>query len=49
MDPAHMEMMAKRIRGGRYLYCPKGSHLAMYDHQETYFTGLVDFLGSLPA
>ena len=49
MDPAHMEMMAKRIPNGRYLYCPNGSHLAMYDDQETYFTGLVDFLGSLPA
>jgi len=49
MDPAHMEMMAKRIPNGRYLYCPNGSHLAMYDDQETYFTGLIDFLGSLPA
>ena len=49
MDPAHMEMMAKRIPNGRYLYCPKGSHLAMYDDQETYFTGLIDFLGGLPA
>ena len=49
MDPAHMEMMAKRLPNGRYLYCPNGSHLAMYDDQETYFTGLVDFLGSLPA
>ena len=49
MDPAHMEMMAKRIPNGRYLYCPNGSHLAMYDDQETYFTGLIDFLGSVPA
>ena len=49
MDPAHMEMMAKRIPNGRYLYCRNGSHLAMYDDQETYFTGLIDFLCSLPA
>ena len=33
MDPAHMEMMAGRLPQGRYLYCPKGSHLAMYDDQ----------------
>ena len=52
MDPAHMEMMAGRLPRGRYLHCPNGSHLAMYDDQETYFTGLVDFLhdiaGSAP-
>jgi len=47
MDPAHMEMMASRLPKGRYLYCPKGSHLAMYDDQETYFEGLVAFLHDL--
>jgi proline iminopeptidase len=49
MDPAHMEMMARRLPNGRYLYCPDGSHLAMYDDQETYFAGLTGFLGSLKA
>jgi proline iminopeptidase len=49
MDPAHMEMMARRLPSGRYLYCPNGSHLAMYDDQETYFAGLTDFLNGLPA
>ena len=44
MDPAHMEQMASGSRSGRYLYCPEGSHLAMYDDQRTYFSGLVDFL-----
>ena len=44
MDPAFMEDMARRLPRGRYLYCPDGSHCAMYDDQETYFTGLVDFL-----
>jgi proline iminopeptidase len=48
MDPAHMEMMAGRIPKGRYLYCPNGSHLAMYDDQDTYFAGLTDFLTGLP-
>jgi len=37
MDPAHMEVMAARMPSGQYLHCPDGSHLAMYDDQETYF------------
>jgi len=44
MDPVHMQMMAGRLPGGRYLYCPNGSHMAMYDDQQTYFAGLIDFL-----
>jgi proline iminopeptidase len=47
MDPAHMQMMASRLPAGRYLYCPGGSHLAMYDDQRTYFAGLIDFLTGL--
>jgi proline iminopeptidase len=47
MDPAHMEKMAERLPAGRYHFCPDGSHLAMYDDQETYFAGLVEFLHSL--
>jgi proline iminopeptidase len=44
MDPAHMEAMAARLPAGRYLYCPEGSHLAMYDDQLTYYEGLTDFV-----
>ena len=44
MDPAFMEMMSKRLPKGHYLYCPEGSHMAMYDDQATYMRGLVDFL-----
>jgi proline iminopeptidase len=44
MDPRYMEMMASKIPGGTYLYCPNGSHLAMYDDQVTYFGGIVDFI-----
>ena len=44
MDPAHMQMMAERLPAGRYLYCPDGSHMAMYDDQKAYFAGLTDFL-----
>jgi len=47
MDPAHMAAMADRLPQGRYLYCPDGSHLAMYDDQQVYFAGLVEFLHDL--
>src|SRR6201997_4611576 len=47
MDPAHMEMMARSLPKGRYLHCPNGSHLAMYDDQAVYFAGLTDFLQDL--
>jgi proline iminopeptidase len=44
MDPAHMEMMSKTVRNGRYLFLPNGSHMAMYDDQQAYFAGLLRFL-----
>jgi len=44
MDPAHMQAMAERLPNGRYLECPNGSHLAMYDDTEVYMRGLLDFL-----
>jgi proline iminopeptidase len=47
MDPAYMEMMAGRLPRGQYLYCPDGSHMAMYDDQKVYFAGLIDFLHGL--
>jgi len=47
MDPAHMKAMADALPQGRYLHCPDGSHLAMYDDQQVYFAGLVDFLHSV--
>jgi proline iminopeptidase len=44
MDPAHMKMVAQKVKRGRLLMCEKGSHMSMYDDQQTYFTGLVKFL-----
>jgi proline iminopeptidase len=44
MDPAHMEMMSKKVQQGQYLFCPKGSHMAMYDDQKTYVDGVIKFL-----
>jgi proline iminopeptidase len=44
MDPAHMQRMAGLVKRGRYLYCPNGSHMAMYDDQKTYVDGVVKFI-----
>ena len=44
MDPKAMEALAKAVQHGQYLYCPKGSHMSMYDDQQTYFKGLIKFL-----
>jgi proline iminopeptidase len=44
MDPAHMASMASAVRDGRYLDCPDGSHMAMFDDQQRYFAGLIAFL-----
>ncbi|MDQ1602441.1 MAG: proline iminopeptidase [Actinomycetota bacterium] len=49
MDPEHMKWMAGALPDGRYLHCPDGSHLAMYDDQQTYMAGLVEFLRDVDA
>ena len=36
--------MASQVKHGRFLLCPNGSHLAMYDDQQTYMTGVIKFL-----
>lgn len=49
MDPEHMEWIAKTVQHGRYLYCPNGSHLALYDDQKIYFRGLIRFIQDVDA
>ena len=44
MDPAHMEWMSKTVQNGRYLYCPNGSHLAMWDDQKVFMDGVIKFI-----
>ena len=39
-----MEWMSTQFQNGSYLYCPNGSHMSMYDDQETYMGGLIKFL-----
>lgn len=44
MDPEYMKWMATQAKNGTYLYCANGSHMCMYDDQETYMKGLIDFI-----
>lgn len=44
MDPKHMEWISTEVRNGRYVHCPDGSHMSMYDDQETFFNGLIKFI-----
>ena len=44
MDPKAMEEQSKLVQKGRYLYCPNGSHLAMYDDQKVFFDGVIQFV-----
>jgi proline iminopeptidase len=49
MYPAHMEMMAGKVQNGRYLFCPNGSHMAMYDDQRVYVDGVIQFVRDVDA
>jgi proline iminopeptidase len=44
MDPAHMKWMSTQLPNGRFLLCANGSHMSMYDDQQTYMAGLIKFL-----
>jgi proline iminopeptidase len=44
MDPAHMKWMATQVQRGASLHCAQGSHLSMWDDQQTYFRGVIGFL-----
>lgn len=49
MDPKHMQWMATQFKNGSYLYCPNGTHMAMYDDQQVYMTGLIKFIKGVDA
>lgn len=44
MDPKAMEQQSKLVKNGAYLYCPNGSHLAMWDDQKIYMDGVIKFI-----
>jgi proline iminopeptidase len=47
MDPTHMKWMADQMPKGSHVYCPNGSHMALYDDQQVYFDGLIGWLQKL--
>jgi proline iminopeptidase len=44
MDPKAMEEQSKAVQHGRYLYCPQGSHLSMWDDQKVFMGGVIQFI-----
>ncbi len=44
MDPKAMEEQSKLVKNGSYLYCPNGSHLAMWDDQQVFMNGVIDWI-----
>ncbi len=44
MDPQAMEAQSKLVQKGRYLYCPNGSHLSMWDDQKVFMNGVIGFI-----
>lgn len=44
MDPEHMKWMSTQVKNGSYLYCPNGSHMDMYDDQQTYMKEVIEWI-----
>jgi proline iminopeptidase len=44
MDPEYMKWMSTQMPQGQYLYCPNGSHFAMWDDQQVYMNGIIKFI-----
>lgn len=44
MDPEHMKWMSTQVQKGTYLFCPNGSHLAMWDDQKVFMEGVIKFI-----
>ena len=49
MDPNHMRWMVEELPNGRALELPDGSHMSMYDDQERYYSGLIEFMRDVDA
>ena len=49
MDPEHMRWVSTQVKHGSFLLCPQGSHMAMWDDQRAYATGLIRFLKEIDA
>ena len=49
MNPEEMKEMSQLVQNGQYLYCPNGSHLAMWDDQKVYMDGVIRFIKEVDA
>ena len=49
MDPQAMEAQSKAVQHGRYLFCPNGSHLSMWDDQKVFMDGVMKFIKDVDA
>jgi len=49
MDPEHMKWMSTQVQNGKYLYCPNGSHLSMWDDQKVFMEGVINFIKEVDA
>ena len=49
MKASEMEEMSRLVQNGRSLYCPNGSHMAMWDDQEVFMDGVIDFIHDVHA
>ena len=47
MDPEHIKWMSQQVPQGQFLFCPKGSHLSMYDDQQFYMKGIIRFIQNI--
>jgi proline iminopeptidase len=47
MDPDYMNWMSTQVKQGRYLYCPEGSHLAMWDDEKHFYPGIIRFINDV--
>jgi proline iminopeptidase len=44
MNPVAMEEQSKMVKKGSYLFCPNGSHFAMWDDQKVYMDGVIKWI-----
>jgi proline iminopeptidase len=44
MDPEDMRKQSEMVQRGRFLLCPAGSHLSMWDDQQVFMNGVINFI-----
>jgi proline iminopeptidase len=47
MDPEHMKWMSTQVKNGSFLLCPYGSHMCMWDDQQTWMEGVIKFINEV--